>query len=416
VVAGRDGVSRYIVNPDRNNVGPRVGAAFVANRKTTIRAGYGRYFDPENAFRDDIKFNPPFYRQYELFDQWMFDELPPPFADPGPLPAGYELNGVDKNLHRGEADHFNVAIQRELPGGFLAEAAYVGSRGRKMPFRVNINDPGGAQAAPFPKLGPVKVIDDLGTSSYNSGQFKLEKRFSQGVFALASYTWSKSIDTMVSNLDRNALAQSVFLDPKSNRAVSDWDVPHRFSLSFIGEVPYGSGRRYGGNAPALARTVLGGWQVTGIFIARSGMPGTVVVSSNPIAGIGNARPNLVGNPELPASERTPDHWFNTAAFARNIVGGKTLPGNAGRNVIRGPGYVNLDLGFAKYLPAGSRRRAQFRVEIFNVFNRPQFALPVLVMDDPAFGKITHTRNPTNFGSSATSFASRMIQLGLKLEF
>jgi hypothetical protein len=236
------------------------------------------------------------------------------------------------------------------------------------------------------------------------------------VFALASYTWSKSIDTMVSNLDRNALAQSVFLDPKSNRAVSDWDVPHRFSLSFIGEVPYGSGRRYGGNAPALARTVLGGWQVTGIFIARSGMPGTVVVSSNPIAGIGNARPNLVGNPELPASERTPDHWFNTAAFARNIVGGKTLPGNAGRNVIRGPGYVNLDLGFAKYLPAGSRRRAQFRVEIFNVFNRPQFALPVLVMDDPAFGKITHTRNPTNFGSSATSFASRMIQLGLKLEF
>src|SRR5207249_1264510 len=87
----------------------------------------------------------------------MFDELPPPFTDPGALPAGYELNGVDKNLNRGEADHFNVAIQRELPGGFLAEAAYVGSRGRKMPFRVNINDPGGAQAAPFPTLGPVKV-------------------------------------------------------------------------------------------------------------------------------------------------------------------------------------------------------------------------------------------------------------------
>jgi hypothetical protein len=416
VVAGRDGVSRYIVNPDRNNVGPRVGAAFVANPKTTIRAGYGRYFDPENAFRDDIKFNPPFYRQYQLFDQWMFDELPPPFADPGPVPAGYELNGVDKNLNRGEADHFNVAIQRELPGGFLAEAAYVGSRGRKMPFRVNINDPGGSQPTPFPKLGPVKVIDDLGTSSYNSGQFKLEKRFSQGLFALASYTWSKSIDTMVSNLDRNALAQSVFLDPKSNRAVSDWDVPHRFSLSFIGEVPYGSGRRYGSSAPALAQSVLGGWQVTGIFIARSGMPGTVVLSSNPVAGLGNARPNLVGNPELSADQRSPDHWFNTAAFTRNIVGGKTLPGNAGRNIIRGPGYVNLDLGFAKYVPAASRRRAQFRVEIFNVLNRPQFALPVLVMDDPAFGKITHTRNPTNFGSSATSFASRMIQLGLKLEF
>ena len=172
-----------------------------------------------------------------------------------------------------------------------------------MPFTVNANDPGGGQPTPFPTLGPIKEIRALGSSSYHSGQFKLEKRFSQGVFALASYTWSKSIDTMVSNLDRNALAQSVFLDPASNRAVSDWDVPHRFSLSFIGEVPYGSGRRYGTSAPALAQTVLGGWQVTGIFIARSGMPGTVVVSSNPIAGIGNARPNLVGNPELPASQR-----------------------------------------------------------------------------------------------------------------
>jgi hypothetical protein len=416
VVAGRDGVSRYIVNRDRNDFGPRIGVAFVLNPRTTIRGGYGRYFDPENAFRDDIKFNPPFYRQYVLFDQWMFDETPPPFADPGPLPAGYELNGVDKNLDRGETDHYNVAIQRELPGGFLTEVAYVGSRGREMPFTVNANDPGGGQPAPFPTLGPIKEIRALGTSSYNSGQFKLEKRFSQGVFALASYTWSKSIDTMVSNLDRHALAQSVFLDPKSNRAVSDWDVPHRFSLSFIGEVPYGRGRRYGSEAPAVATAILGNWQVTGIFIARSGMPGTVVLSTNPIAGIGNARPNLVGNPMLPADQRSPDHWFNTAAFERNVVDSKTLPGNAGRNIIRGPGYVNFDLGLAKHIPMTTHRRAQLRVEVFNLFNRPQFALPVLVMDDPAFGKITHTRNPTNFGSSATAFASRMIQLGVKLEF
>jgi Carboxypeptidase regulatory-like domain/TonB-dependent Receptor Plug Domain/TonB dependent receptor-like, beta-barrel len=416
VVAGSDGVSRYIVNPDKNDFGARLGVAFMVNPKTTIRAGYGRYFNPENAFRDDIKFNPPFYRQYELFDQWMFDELPPPFPDPGPVPAGYELKGVNKGLDRGETDHFNVAIQREIPGGFLAEAAYVGSRGQKMPFIVNANDPGGGQPKPFPTLGPVKEVRDLGSSNYHSGQFKLEKRFSQGLFALASYTWSKSIDTMVSNLDRHALAQSVFLDPKSNRAISDWDVPHRFSLSAIAEVPYGKGRRYGSSAPAVAQALLGNWQITGIFIARSGMPGTVVLTTNPVPGIGNARPNLVGNPVLPADQRSPDRWFNTDAFERNVVDGQTLPGNAGRNIIRGPGYVNLDLGFAKYVPMTSGLRTQFRVEVFNVFNHPHFALPVLVMDDPAFGKITHTRNPTNFGSTATAFASRMIQLGLKLEF
>jgi hypothetical protein len=193
-------------------------------------------------------------------------------------------------------------------------------------------------------------------------------------------------------------------------------VPHRFSASFVYELPYGTGRRHGQAAPAIARALLGDWQVTGIFIARSGMPGTVVLTRNPIDGIGNARPNVIGEPELPAGERSPDRWFNTAAFARNVVDGTTLPGNAGRNIIRGPRYVNLDLGFAKSVPVASGLRAQVRVEVFNVLNRPHFALPVLDMSDPAFGKITHTRNPTNLGSTATSFASRMIQLGVKLEF
>ena len=417
VIAGRDGASRSIVNGDTNDFAPRAGVAFVINPKTTIRAGYGRYYNPENAFRDDIKFNPPFYREYVLFDQWMFDELPPPFPDPGPLPAGYELKGVNKNLKRGESDHFNLAMQRELPGGFLAEAAYVGSRGRKMPFRVNRNDdPIGDAPSPFPTLGPVREIQALGTSRYDSGQFKLEKRFSQGLFLLGSYTWSKSIDTMVSNLDRAALAQDVFLDPKSNRAVSDWDVPHRFSLSFVYELPYGSGRRHGADATGIARSLLADWQLTGIFIARSGMPGTVVLTRDPVKGLGNARPNLIGPPELPASQRSADRWFDTTAFAPNVVNGVTLPGSAGRNIIRGPGYVNLDLGLAKYVPVASGVRAQFRLEVFNVLNRPHFALPVLDMSDPAFGKITHTRNSTNFGSTATSFASRMLQLGVKLEF
>jgi hypothetical protein len=416
VIAGRDGVSRSIVNGDTNDFAPRAGVAFVLNPKTTIRGGYGRYYNPENAFRDDIKFNPPFYREYALFDQWMFDELPPPLTDPGPVPAGIQLKGVNKNLRRGETDHFNLAIQRELPHGFLVEAAYVGSRGRKMPFRVNVNQPIGSQPKPFPTLKAVAEVRHLGTSRYNSGQFKLEKRFSQGLFMLGSYTWSRSIDTMVSNLDRAAMAQDVFLDPESNRAVSDWDVPHRFSLSFVYELPYGTGRRYGQDAPAIARALLGAWQVTGIFVARSGMPGTVVLTRDPIEGIGNARPNLIGDPEQPAGQRSPDRWFNTEAFARNIVDGETLPGNAGRNIIRGPRYVNLDLGLAKYVPVSSGLRAQVRVEVFNVLNRPHFALPVLDMSDPAFGKITHTRNPTNFGSTATSFGSRMIQLGVKLEF
>ena len=155
------------------------------------------------------------------------------------------------------------------------------------------------------------------------------------------------------------------------------------------------------------------WQVSGVFVARSGMPGTVTVGTIP-GGV--ARPNLLHDPTLPRSERSPDRWFDTTAFAANMVDGKLVAGNAGRNIIRGPGYVNLDLGVVKFIPVSGSTRAQLRVEVFNAFNHPHFALPVLSMNDPAFGKITHTRNAINFGSTATSFASRMIQLAVKVEF
>jgi hypothetical protein len=218
----------------------------------------------------------------------------------------------------------------------------------------------------------------------------------------------------------NGGVQNIF-DPEQNLAVSDWDVPHRFAVSYVWDVPYGTGRRFGGNAPAIARALLGNWQFTGIFIARSGMPGTVTVgvpgtSGNQVPG-GDARPNVLRDPNLPSSQQSVDRWFDTTAFvaARSASGG-LLPGNAGRNIIRGPGYVNLDLGFVKYLPSGGASRLQLRAEVFNALNRPHFALPVLRMSDPAFGKITHTRSSTNFGSTATSFASRMIQLAIKLEF
>ena len=155
--------------------------------------------------------------------------------------------------------------------------------------------------------------------------------------------------------------------------------------------------------------------MTGIFIASSGVPGTVTVGST-IPG-GDARPNLVGDPNLSESERSPDQWFNTDAFVANKdSNGNLLPGNAGRNILRGPSYTNFDLGLGKFFNISERVRLQFRTEFFNISNTPHFALPQRSMSDPAFGRITHTRNPVNFGSSATSYASRMIQFALKLEF
>jgi hypothetical protein len=347
----------------------------------------------------------------------MFDELPPPFVDPGPFPTGYETTNIDRNFDRGYSEQYNVAVQRELPGGWLVEAAYVGAQAHKLPFLVDINqDQPDGTAAPFPDLGSVNVVQAIGDSSYHSGQFKLEKRFSQGLFALATYTWSKCLDTVTSPAFAGLGGVQNVFDPSSNRGPCDWDVPHRFALSYVWDLPYGKDRKWGNDAGAFARALLGNWQMTGIFVARSGVPGTVTVGSK-IPG-GDARPNLLHDPNLPSSERSPDGWFDTTAFEANYAAdGRTLlAGDAGRNIIRGPGYVNFDLGLIKLIPIKGDMRMQFRVEAFNLTNTPHFALPVLSMSDPAFGKITHTRNSTNFGSSATSFANRMIQLGVKLEF
>jgi outer membrane receptor protein involved in Fe transport len=425
VIAGKDGESRYIVDTDRNDFAPRVGAVYKLDKRTTLRGGFGVFYTPETAKRDDIKFNPPFYREYTLFDQWMwFDAAPPAFEDPGPFPTGYNTTNIERAYRRGYSQQYSVAAQRELPGGLLAEVGYVGSRAEGLPFSVNINQPHpDGTPAPFPDLGRTSVVRPTATSSYHSGQFKLEKRFGQGLFLLATHTWSKSIDTVSSAMfsaQTNGGVQNIF-EPEQNRAVSDWDVPHRFAISSVWDVPFGKDRRFGATAPRAARALLGDWQLTGIFIARSGMPGTVTVGvpgspGNAVPG-GDARPNLLHDPNLDSSQRSIDQWFDTTAFAaaRSASGG-LLPGDAGRNIIRGPGYVNLDLGFLKHVPSGGQSRVQFRIEIFNALNQPHFALPVLRMSDPAFGKITHTRSSTNFGSTATSFGNRMIQVAVKYEF
>jgi outer membrane receptor protein involved in Fe transport len=418
LVAGKDGVSRYIVNPDRNNFAPRVGLVYQVNPKTTVRTGFGVFYSPETAKRDEVRHNPPFYRQASFYDEWQFsDPGPPSLPEPGPYPTGYNTLTVDRDLRTGYSMQYSLAVQRELPGGLLFEAAYVGSQARNLPFVVNVNQarPDGTPA-PFDGLGRVEVIRAVGDSDYHSGQFKLEKRFSEGLFVLASYTWSKSLDTVSSALFSGSVTggvQNVF-DVRQNRGPSDWDVPHRFSLSYVYDLPYGKGGGTGGPG-SFAKALFGNWQVSGLFVARSGTPGTVVVG-NPLPG-GDARPNVLHDPSLSASERSVDRWFDTTAFVANRgAGGALLAGDAGRNIIRGPGYVNLDMGLIKFIPVNDDVRLQLRVEAFNVTNTPHFAMPVLRMSDPAFGKITHTRNSTNFGSTATSFANRMIQLAVKVEF
>jgi len=429
-LAGRNGVSRYIVRPDKNNWAPRVGFAYQVNQKTTVRGGFGLFYDPANAFRDDVKFNPPFYRQITQFDDgsgpvpsnWNFSSSgPPTLPDPGSFPTGYELFSTDFNFRTGYSEQYSLAFQRELPWQTLVEIAYVGSQAHKLPFRVNINQdlPDGTPQ-PFPSLGPIHSVENIADMVYHSAQLKLEKRFSKTFFFLSSYTYSHSIDNATSSeLDSHGI-QNIF-DIAQNRGSSDWDIRHRLAFSYVYDLPIGRRHSFLGNASGATNAILGGWQTTGLLVLSSGQPFTVVDGSgNPDF---DSRPDLIGDPFAPSpgcpQTRTPQCWFNPAAFQviRNPNDpSNTLPGDEPRNFLRAPGYRNFDLGLIKAIPLTERTRLQVRGEFFNLTNTPHFAIPVLELSDRAAGQLTHTRNSVNYGSSATSYANRMIQLALKLEF
>ena len=426
-LAGQAGVSRYIVKTDKNNWAPRIGFAYQINKKTTARGGFGLFYDPSNAFRDDVKFNPPFYRQIQPVDDfgsatptiWHFsDPAPPALPDPGPLPTGYDLYSTDLNFQIGYSEQYNLTIQRELPWQTLAEVAYVGAQAHKLPFRVNINQKRqDGTPTPFPTLGKIQDVRNIGDMSYHSAQFKVEKRFSKNFFFLGSYTYSHSIDNVGSTELDNLGIQNIF-NIAQNRGNSDWDIRHRFALSYIYDLPFGHGQRFFGSARGLTKAILGGWQSTGLLVLSSGQPFTVVDGSS-IPG-GDARPNVVSDPFAPGpgcpKTRTPQCWFNPAAFAPNTGPGGLLAGNEGRNILRAPAYRNFDLGMIKSIPLTERTRLQFRGEFFNLTNTPHFAIPVRKLTDPQVGLLTHTRNSVNYGSTATSYGNRMIQLALKLEF
>ena len=226
---------------------------------------------------------------------------------------------------------------------------------------------------------------------------------------LVSYTWSKSIDDasnfFPSTGDPNYPQNSYNL--RAERGRSNFDVRHRFSASYVYDLPFGKGRKYLADGGGWS-TLLSGWQTAGVVTLQSGRPFTVALSrefdnsGTGISALGfgaNDRPNLIGNPEI--SNRSPERWFNTGAFVIPPAG---TFGNSGRNILDGPGYQSVNASLIKNTSLTERVNLQFRAETFNLFNHPNFNLPDNFLGSPTFGQITSARDP------------RHIQFGLKLLF
>lgn len=360
----------------------------------------------------------------------------PPTADAG---LGQGVFTVDQDLGSGYQQQWNVAFQRELSSDLAFEIAYVGSKGTHIGIPdTNINQLTAAQLAqgasllqrvPNPFFGEIPASSSLGgptltraqllaafprftavsfyrnnvgDTRYNALEMKLEKRFSQSLAFLASYTYSRLMDDASSVFDATLLAGPVANYPVAdsfNRElewdVSNGDIPHVFVGSVTYDIPFDGG--------GFQEAIAGGWTVTGVATLQSGIPLAVTQQTNfnAFAGFGTQRPNLVSDPELPSSEQTTAQWFDTSAFA---VAPQFTLGSSSRNPVRGPAYRNFDVAFIRREDLGGDWNVEIRVEIFNLTNTTPFAAPNTVLGNPAFGTITSAGDP------------RVIQLGLKLHF
>jgi hypothetical protein len=419
VPVGTNGVPRSGFDPDKNNFAPRVGFAWSVNEKTVLRGGYGIYYDQSPlAPAEALYFNSPF------FDNNIFFSLPGlpltlnnPFPSFFPFPLPDSALAIQRDLRTGYMQHWNFNIERELGRRSMLEIAYVGSKGTKLLTARDINQPQPSvlpPGLPFvprpdPRFDDIDLLESRANSNYNALQVRFQQRLARGLSALASYTWSKSIDD-ASNFFSSAgdpnFPQNSY-NVAAERGRSNFDVTHRLSLSYSYALPFGKNRQYLSNDGFLT-TVLSGWETFGIVTLQSGRPFTVALLSEidnsgtgrSILGFGaNDRPNVVGNPDL--SNPTTLQWFNTAAFAFPAPG---TFGNAGRNILEGPGFQNVNASLVKNTHFTERVYLQFRAEAFNLFNHPNFNLPDNFLGSPTFGRITSARD------------ARHIQFGLKLLF
>jgi hypothetical protein len=415
VAVGTNGVPRAGYEADKNNFAPRLGLAWTLDEKTVVRTGYGIYYDQAPlAYGEGLYFNAPYFNLNLYFPlQGLPLELSNPFPAQFPLALPQSANAFQRDLRTAYVQHFNFGIQRQLGANRLLEVAYVGSKGTKLIGARDINQPRPGPKLPnplFTYLRPDPRFEDItyqessASSNYHSLQTRFQQRLANGLSALASYTWAKSIDNssglFTSAGDPNFPQDSLNLQAERGR--SNFDIRHRFSLSYAYDLPFGK------NAQGWEKGLLGGWQTYGVVTMQSGRPFTVALLSDidnsntgrSNLGFGaNDRPNLVGTAKL--DNPTPERWFNTNAFQ---FAAPFSFGNAGRNVLEGDGYQNVNFSLVKNTALKENLNLQLRAEFFNLFNHANFDLPDNFLGSPSFGTVRSAQSP------------RRVQFGVKLLF
>jgi hypothetical protein len=456
--AGVNGNSKSARELHYDNVAPRLGFTYQLDPKTVVRSGFGIVFIDQSGIT--TPFTLPQFPFIQNVQQKTQDSVNAAFTlSNGPTVAPIALTpdaGLGQSVYTsnrkagsGYSEQWNLAFQRAITSSLSVDIAYVGThivhvgipdsnlnqltaaqlaQGLTNPTSLTapVTNPyfgqipisstiGGKTVAaaqllkPYPRFQNVATYrNNSGETNYNAFEAKLEQRVTHGLFFLFAYTHSKLIDdassvfssTVLSSPNSSSLIAADTYRPYLERDSSSGDMPNVTSLAATYDLPAGRGHNFASHG--VSNLLLGGWAVNSIMTLQSGMPVTVTqaTNNNAFAGIALQRPNIVANPSLSPELRQPSHFFNTAAF----TSAPTFTfGNASRNPVRGPAFRDLDMALVKHTRFTEKTDAEFRAEVFNVTNTPQFAQPNGSFGSAAFGSIT-----------ATSAEQRVVQFALKL--
>jgi hypothetical protein len=324
------------------------------------------------------------------------------FANPLSLAVSYQ-----PNWKPAAAMNWNLTVERQLGNEVLLRVGYVASKGTHLSYNTDINAPLPSATAtsdneqdrrPYQQYEQITQDASNSNSEYNSLQVQVDKRFSRGVTVSANYTWSRSIDEVSYQTDLCTINVINPYDVRAYRGVSDFNVPHRFVLNYLWQLP--------SPKKGIQKAVLGGWETSAIWTWQSGFPLNITAGgdySYSLPEVSNDQAQVVSTPQYTQGSVTQRlaQWFTTSAF--------TTPqsntfGNAGRNILIGPGTFSVDFAAHKVFTIGERLRFQYRAEFFNFFNHPLFNNPDTTLTDSTFGQITSARDP------------RIMQMALKLIF
>ena len=406
------------ISTSKKMFAPRLGIAWRLGQKMVIRSGYGLTYNPMPFARPLRGFYPlTVAQEFQGANTYSYfapiENGIPAFSGPDPslpavpLPPTAQMRTIaGDSVTRGYVQSWNFIVERQLPGNFVTSVGYVGTQTTRSFADWNANAAGPGQGntgrpfyQAFGRTADTLYWNGFVNGNYHSLQVAINRQFSNGLMLKGAYTWSKAIN-MTDDDGWVGLTFNHTSQLNRNRALAGYDTPQNFQMGFLYELPFGKGKKF--LESGLANHVLGGWQLNGVFSAVAGRPFTVTADGGALNAPGNTQTADQVKSEVKKIGSL-EEYYDKSAFAPVST---ARFGNVGRNTLRGPGMVNLDLSLFRTFALSERFKLQFRAEAFNASNTPHFNNPSATVN-----------NTTSFMRITSAVADqRTFRFGLRLGF